>query len=95
MLEQAVAREVYEETNIQVQDIIYKASQPWPFPASIMLGFRAQAVTTEIICHDEELAEAQWFTREQVREMSLNHEMLPPEKLSISRWLIDCWLSEA
>ena len=95
MLEQAVAREVYEETNIHVQDIIYKASQPWPFPASIMLGFRAQAVTTEIICHDEELAEARWFTREQVREMSINHEMLPPEKLSISRWLIDCWLSEA
>jgi NAD+ diphosphatase len=94
MLEQAVAREVYEETNIQVNEVIYKASQPWPFPASIMLGFRARAVTTEIICHDQELTEARWFSREEVIKMSLDHEMLPPAKLSISRWLIDCWLSE-
>ena len=94
MLEQAVAREVFEETNIRVKDVIYKASQPWPFPASIMLGFRAQAITTEIICHDEELAEAKWFSRSEVLKMSLENEMLPPTSLSISRWLIDCWLSE-
>jgi NAD+ diphosphatase len=94
MLEQAVAREVFEETNIQVVDVTYKASQPWPFPASIMLGFRASATTTEIICHDQELAEANWFSRAEVKKMATDHEMLPPTNLSISRWLIDDWLSE-
>jgi NAD+ diphosphatase len=93
-LEQAVAREAFEETNIQVIDVTYKASQPWPFPASIMLGFRAHATTTEIICHDQELTEANWFSRAEVREMSADEEMLPPANLSISRWLIDSWLSE-
>ncbi len=92
MLEQAVAREVYEETNIEVVDVTYKASQPWPFPASIMLGFHARAVTTEIICHDQELTEARWFSRQEVMKMSESHEMLPPTNLSISRWLIDSWL---
>ncbi|MBT4938534.1 MAG: NAD(+) diphosphatase, partial [Rhodospirillaceae bacterium] len=94
MLEQAVAREVYEETNIQVVDVEYKASQPWPFPASIMLGFRARAISTEIICHDQELVEAKWFSREEVLEMADGHETLPPTNLSISRWLIDGWLYE-
>ena len=93
-LEQAVAREVFEETNIEIINVKYKASQPWPFPASIMLGFRAQATTTEIICHDEELTEARWFSRAEVREMSTRREILPPAQLSISRWLIDCWLSD-
>lgn len=93
-LEQAVTREVFEETNIQTVDVTYKASQPWPFPASIMLGFRARAITTEIICNDKELIEAKWFSRTEVIKMSKNGETLPPANLSISRWLIDCWLSE-
>ncbi len=94
MLEQAVAREVFEETNINVVDVTYKASQPWPFPASIMLGFRARAITTEIVCHDQELSDARWFSRAQVLEMAKGPEMLPPEHISISRWLIDSWVSE-
>lgn len=94
MLEQAVAREVFEETNIQVVDVTYKASQPWPFPASIMLGFRARAISTEIICHDQELLEAKWFSREEVQNMAKHTEELPPPNLSISRWLIDGWLNE-
>jgi len=94
MLEQAVAREVFEETNIEVVDVAYQASQPWPFPASIMLGFRARAVTTEIICHDQELLDARWFSREEVREMDKTGDSLPPSNLSISRWLIDNWLFE-
>jgi len=93
-LEQAVAREVKEETGIEVVDAEYRASQPWPFPASIMLGFRARAVTTEINVDNDELLEANWFTRDQVREMGENGQMLPPTKFSISRWLIDVWLSE-
>jgi len=94
MLEQAVAREVLEETNIEVVDVSYQASQPWPFPASIMLGFRARAVTTEIICHDQELIDARWFSRDEVHEMAKTGGSLPPSNLSISRWLIDSWLFE-
>ena len=94
MLEQAVAREVLEETNIEVVDVTYQASQPWPFPASIMLGFRARAVTTEIVCHDQELIEARWFSRDEVHKMAKGRESLPPSNLSISRWLIDSWLFE-
>jgi len=94
MLEQAVAREVFEETNINVVDVTYKASQPWPFPASIMVGFRARAITTKIVCYDKELTDAKWFSRPQVLEMAKSPEMLPPAHLSISRWLIDSWLSE-
>lgn len=91
-LEQAVAREVKEETGVEIVDAEYLASQPWPFPASIMLGFKAQAITTEINCDDDELLEARWFTRDQVREMGENGQMLPPSRFSISRWLIDSWL---
>tara|TARA_S200000501_G_scaffold123128_1_gene116151 strand:+ start:1642 stop:2679 length:1038 start_codon:yes stop_codon:yes gene_type:complete len=93
-LEQAVSREVFEETNIRVENVKYQASQPWPFPASIMLGFTAQATSTEIICHDGELEEARWFSRQEVLEMSNSDNMLPPPKLSISRWLIDTWLEK-
>jgi NAD+ diphosphatase len=59
-----------------------------------MLGFRAHAVTTGIICHDQELIEAKWFSREEVLEMAAGNEALPPSNLSISRWLIDGWLYE-
>ena len=68
-LEHAVAREVKEETGVDITDITYQASQPWPFPASIMLGFRAKGTTTVINCIDEELVEARWFNRDEVREM--------------------------
>ena len=93
-LEHAVAREVKEETGVDITDITYQASQPWPFPASIMLGFRAKGTTTVINCIDEELVEARWFTRDEVREMGGARDMLPPAQYSISRWLIDAWLDE-
>ncbi|MBT3553288.1 MAG: NAD(+) diphosphatase [Rhodospirillaceae bacterium] len=93
-LEQAVAREVKEEAGIRVDNVQYMASQPWPFPASIMLGFRAKAYTTEINCEDDELVEARWFTRAEVREMGETGMVLPPSQFSISRWLIDTWLDE-
>ena len=93
-LEHAVAREVKEETGIDTTDIIYQASQPWPFPASIMLGFRATGTTTEINCIDEELVEARWFARDEVHDMAGTKDMLPPAQYSISRWLIDAWLDE-
>ncbi len=93
-LEHAVAREVREETGIEITDITYEASQPWPFPASIMLGFRAKGTTTDIDCVDEELLEARWFSRDEVRDMAGTKDMLPPAGYSISRWLIDSWLDE-
>ena len=92
--EAAVIREVREEVGIEVGKVRYFASQPWPFPASIMLGFRAKGTSTEINCADEELVEARWFTRQEVRSMSKNNDMLPPANYSISRWLIDSWLRE-
>ncbi len=92
-LEEAVAREVMEETGITVGGIRYRASQPWPFPSSLMLGFRARAETTEIACDRQELEDARWFTREDIgrfQDMGLRL----PRTDSISRWLIEEWLNE-
>lgn len=66
-LEDAVRREVAEETSIQVGDVAYVASQPWPFPAGLMIGFRARALTEEISVDPAELLEARWFTRAELR----------------------------
>ena len=93
-LEQAVIREVFEETGVLVSKAEYRSSQPWPFPASIMLGFRAEAVSEEIKCDDDELIEAKWFTREETLALSKLEDGLPPSNYSISRWLIDAWLNE-
>ena len=89
-LEDAVRREVHEETGIAVRDIAYHSSQPWPFPASLMLGFTAQATTAPPVLHDGELEDARWFSREQLRGGSVS---LPPP-VSISRRLIDSWLQQ-
>lgn len=93
-LEDAVAREVQEETGVEVTDVLYQASQPWPFPASLMLGYRARATSSDITIQEDELTDAQWFTKAQVREMAAEGGVLPPSGLSISRWLIDSWLNE-
>ena len=89
-LEEAVARETWEEAGIRVGNVCYRSSQPWPFPASIMLGFTAQALTTEITADEAELAEPAWFTREQAA--SQDGFILPPP-MSIARRLIDEWLA--
>lgn len=90
-LEAAVQREVKEETDIRVGAPQYQYSQPWPFPSSLMLGFRAEAETTDILCNDGELAEARWFTREEiVSEAATGKPVLPPS-LSISYRLIRDW----
>lgn len=93
-LEDAVAREVMEETNIKITDVRYHGSQPWPFPASLMLGYRGRALTNEIKFDPNELMDAQWFSKHQVRQMGEDGGILPPSGLSISRWLIDTWLNE-
>tara|TARA_B000000532_G_scaffold205942_1_gene173718 strand:- start:104 stop:490 length:387 start_codon:yes stop_codon:yes gene_type:complete len=90
-LEEAVAREVFEEANIEVEDVSYHSSQPWPFPASIMLGFYAKARSTEIRRNDEEVEDVQWFTRDEVSQFSKLGKSLP-RKDSIARCLIEDWL---
>lgn len=87
-LEDAVRREVYEETNIHVANVSYHSSQPWPFPSSLMLGFMADAASEEIILNDGELEDAQWFTRKELRS---GFPKLPFQ-ISIARRLVDHWL---
>ena len=67
--EEAVRREVREEAGVRCGRVHYLAAQPWPFPSSLMMGFLAEAVTDEIIVDADELAEARWFSRDEVREM--------------------------
>jgi NAD+ diphosphatase len=90
-LEDAVAREVFEETGIRVDGIEYHSSQPWPFPASLMLGFIAHALTTDIQLQDQELEDARWFTR---ADIAGNGTLLPPRQ-SISFRLIEHWFDAA
>jgi len=89
--EQAVAREVREETDVTVSSVTYAASQPWPMPHNLMLGFRAQATTTEIMVDGEEIAEANWYSRDDLRNALLAGDLVMPPSLSISRWLIETW----
>jgi NAD+ diphosphatase len=90
-IEQAVAREVHEESGIVVRSVSYAGSQPWPMPHSLMLGFRAEAVDTSITLDGEEIAEASWYSREDLASAIVNGDMLMPPSLSISRWLIETW----
>jgi NAD+ diphosphatase len=88
-VEDAVRREVYEETNIRVGEVRYHSSQPWPFPSALMLGFTAQATSAEIELNDGELEDARWFTRDELRS---DFPKLP-FRISIARRLVDHWIS--
>jgi NAD+ diphosphatase len=90
-LEATVIREAREETGVAITDVRYMASQPWPFPSSIMLGFRARAVTTEIRRDDHELEECRWFSRAELAEMYAKN---PMPVVSIAQWLINQWRNE-
>ena len=95
-LEAAVAREVHEETGIRVNDIRYVASQPWPFPRSIMLGFSALASNNEVKVNMDELEDARWFTRSEIAtfgEWGMDQEGYKlPRRDSIARHLVEIWL---
>jgi NAD+ diphosphatase len=90
-LEAAVIREVQEETGIEVDEVRYFASQPWPFPSSLMLGFTARAVSEEIHIGEDELQDARWFTREQLWDSLRQGTVKLPFKLAISFHLIENW----
>jgi len=94
-LEDTVAREVFEECGVRVTDIAYASSQPWPFPSSLMLGFRARALSPELTLDPNEILEAAWYSRDQVRELAGEGPMRIPPQFSISRRLIDDWLDES
>jgi len=94
-LEAAVRREVLEETGVIVgPEIEYAGSQPWPLPSSLMLGFYAKAVSTDIEVDADEIAEAKWFTREDLRALVEAGTMALPGSISISRRLIEGWYGE-
>jgi NAD+ diphosphatase len=91
-LEQAVAREVMEEAGVRIDACEYLASQPWPFPASLMLGFRAHAAPQDVKV-GEELQDARWFSAAELHAQVAAGELQVSPRLSISRWLIDDWLA--
>jgi NAD+ diphosphatase len=93
-LEETVRREVYEESGIEVAEIQYRSSQPWPFPASLMLGFRARARHDELRIDPDELVDAGWYTRAELLDAEHRPIKLPNPD-SIARHLIEEWLYEA
>jgi NAD+ diphosphatase len=90
-LEATVARELYEEAGIEVTDITYRSSQPWPFPASLMLGFRARALDDRLTIDRDELEDAAWFGKEELLD-PLHRPIKLPNRDSIARHLIEDWL---
>ncbi len=91
-LEDAVAREVFEEAGIEVSAVRYHSSQPWPFPANIMLGFYAEARGTELKVDKAELEEARWFARDWLIAHPDDDGFRLPRRDSIARRLIEDWL---
>lgn len=89
--EQAVRREVREETGVLVTDVTYRGSQPWPFPRSLMLGYEARVVGGDVGAGDGELEDVRWFSGEELRG---DAAVLPPPT-SIAHWLITSWLERS
>lgn len=93
-VEQAVRREIAEEVGVRVGDVTYLGSQPWPFPASLMLGYGARAETTELQLVDDEIAEAEWFDRDGLRDAMAEGRVSVPPPVSIAHRLIRAWLGD-
>ena len=91
-LEQTVVREVMEEAGVRVRSCRYLASQPWPFPSALMLGFCAEA-EPQAVTVGAELQDARWFSAAEIRQQIASGELKISPRLSISRWLIDDWLA--
>lgn len=93
-LEEAVIREVREETGVRVARPEYRHSQPWPFPSSLMLGFRAEALDGALDVDTDELERAAWFTRGELRASPEDETFRLPGRVSIARRLIEEWIAE-
>ena len=95
-IEAAVARELHEEAGIRVTDVAYVASQPWPFPSSLMIGCHARAVGDELAIDRTELDDARWFTREEIAAAlkgDPDAAFRPPPRFAIARTLLEHWLA--
>jgi NAD+ diphosphatase len=90
-VEQAVMREVFEEVGVTIGEVEYVASQPWPFPSSLMLGFLARATVSEIRVDGEEIHDARWFSRDELAAAFESGEVLPPSGISIAAGLVELW----
>ena len=93
-LEECVAREVYEEVRVRVKNVVYRSSQPWPFPASVMIGFHAEAESLDFSVNESELESARWMSRDELRPENLPKDgsFFMPRRDSIARRLIEEWL---
>ena len=94
-VEEAVRREILEESGIICDEVRYVASQPWPFPASLMIGCMARATTREITVDGDELEDARWFSREEVAaifEKRHPQGILSPNRMAIAHHLLKFWL---
>ncbi|MDN5726710.1 MAG: NAD(+) diphosphatase [Propionibacteriales bacterium] len=89
--EHAVHREMGEESDLELEDLRYMGSQPWPYPRSIMVGFFARATTTDISIDDDEITYADWFTRERLDKELADGTIGLPNQASIARRLIETW----
>lgn len=96
-IEQAVYRETLEEVNISVKNIRYQASQPWPFPASLMLGFFAESPITDIKVNQDELCDAHWFSLQEITALlgGQNTDIRLAREDSIAHYLIASWAKSA
>lgn len=95
-LEDAVRREIAEEAGVRVGAVSYQASQTWPFPAGLMIGFRAAALTDVIDVDGDELEEAHWFTPHEVRRMLAEHRAAGTSRVdSIEHFLLGSWLADS
>ena len=94
-LEQAVERETFEEAGIKIENIKYQYSQPWPFPSSIMLGYRAESKNKKLNINFDELEKADWYSKEFLRSSPENNSFRMPGRISIARRLIEEWLKES
>jgi NAD+ diphosphatase len=92
-LEQTLQREVFEEVGVVLDEVAYRASQPWPFPQSLMLGFRATTSTITLRLDFEEIEDACWLTRSELCDPARRPVRLP-NRDSIARFLIEEWLAE-
>jgi NAD+ diphosphatase len=93
-----VARELHEEAGIEVRDVTYVASQPWPFPSTLMIGAHAVAAGDSLTIDRTELDDARWFTRAEVMAALDGEEgaaFLPPPRFAIARTLIERWIAAA
>ena len=92
-IEEAVQREIMEESGIQVRNVRYHSSQPWPFPSTLMIGCHADAATSEITMDEGEMADVQWFTRKDVLSAlaGTNEKLALPASIAIAHHLITAW----